>query len=256
MPRKIVFNEDRLNDLKRLIDEGVRQSDIAKHFDVTDDTIRRICKENNIDIKMPYICVCQLCGDTFRSNIKNAKYCKKEHKRICKVCGKEFIVDTSNIRETCSRKCTNLSKYGTEWPIQSDSQKKKLIDNLQSKYSIANVSQLSDHQDKVKETCLKKYGVDNYRKTKECQRKIEETCFQRYGMKSNLQDPMYHGENSFSNNEQWNLAHEAFVKKYGVDNPMKLKQFRDKQSKTTFSHYGVKYPAQRPEVMSKLVKSQ
>lgn len=256
MPKKVVFNDDQLNDLKRMITEGVRQTDIAKHFDVTDDTIRRICKENNIDIKMPYICICQLCGDTFRSNIKNAKYCKKEHKRICKVCGKEFIVDTSDVRDTCSRKCTNLLKYGAEWPTQSDSQKKKLVNILQSKYGVTNVSQLSDHQDKVKKTCIEKYGVNNYRKTEECQKKIEETCLQRYGMKSNLADPRYHEENSFSNKDQWNLAHKAFVAKYGVDNPMKLEQFRNKQSTSTFNHYGVDYPAQSPEVMSKLVKSQ
>lgn len=256
MPKKVVFNNDQLNDLKRMITEGVRQTDIAKHFDVTDDTIRRICKENNIDIKMPYIRICQLCGDTFRSNIKNAKYCKKEHKRICKVCGKEFIVDTSDVRDTCSRKCTNLLKYGAEWPTQSDSQKKKLVNILQSKYGVTNVSQLSDHQDKVKKTCIEKYGVNNYRKTEECQKKIEETCLQRYGMKSNLADPRYHEENSFSNKDQWNLAHEAFVAKYGVDNPMKLEQFRNKQSTSTFNHYGVDYPAQSPEVMSKLVESQ
>ena len=256
MPKKVVFNNDQLNDLKGMITEGVRQTDIAKHFDVTDDTIRRICRENDIVITQPYTCICQLCGDTFRSNIKNAKYCKKQHKRICKVCGKEFIVDTTEVRETCSRKCTNLLKYGAEWPIQSDSQKKKLVNILQSKYGVTNVSQLSDHQNKVKKTCIEKYGVDNYRKTEECQRKIEETCIQRYGMKSNLEDPRYHEENSFSNKDQWNLAHEAFVDKYGVDNPMKLKQFKDKQSKSTFNHYGVDYPAQSPEVMSKLVKSQ
>ena len=256
MPKKVVFTNDQFIELKKMIDEGVRQTDIAKHFDVTDDTIRRICRENDIKITQPYTCICQLCGDTFRSNIKNAKYCKKQHKRICKVCGKEFIVDTSDVRDTCSRKCTNLLKYGTEWPIQSDSQKEKLVNILQSKYGVTNVSQLADHQDKVKKTCIEKYGVDNYRKTEECQRKIEETCIQRYGMKSNLEDPKYHEENSFSNRKQWNLAHEAFVDKYGVDNPMKLKQFKDKQSKSTFNHYGVDYPAQSPEVMSKLVKSQ
>lgn len=256
MPRKVVFSEDKLIELKKMTDEGVRQLDIAKHFNVTADTIRRICRENDIEISQPYICVCHICGDTFRSNIKNAKYCKKQHKRICKVCGAEFIVDTSDVRETCSRKCTNLLKYGTEWPIQSVIQKNKLIHNLQSKYGVTNVSQLPDHSDKVKKTCLEKYGVDNYRKTEECQKRIETTCLNKYGMKCNLEDSKYHIENSFSNKNQWNLAHEAFIQKYDVDNPMKVKHFRDKQTKSIFSHYGVNYPSQSPEVMSKLVKSQ
>ena len=256
MPNKIIFNNDQLLELKSLMNEGIRQTDIAKHFHVTDDTIRRICKENGISVTQPYVCTCKLCGQTFRSNIKSAKYCKKLHKRTCIICGEEFVVDVSNVKETCSRTCTNLLKYGTAWPIQSASQQNNLRNNLLQKYGVVNVSQLSDHNEKVKQTCIRKYGVDNYRKTDECQRRIEQTCLERYNMRCNLEDPKYHIENSFENADQWNLAHQAFIKKYGVDNPMKLKAFRDKQSKSTFSHYGVNYPSQSPEVMSKLVHAQ
>ena len=73
MPKKIVFSNEQLNELKSLIDQNMRQTDIAKHFNVTDDTIRRICRENDIEIKMPNKCVCIICGETFYSNIKGGK---------------------------------------------------------------------------------------------------------------------------------------------------------------------------------------
>ena len=44
MSSKVIFSQDQLSELKDLMDKGVRQIDIAKHFGVTDDTIRRICR--------------------------------------------------------------------------------------------------------------------------------------------------------------------------------------------------------------------
>ena len=166
MPKKIIFTDEQLNMLKLLIDSGRSQSHLAKYFKVTDDTIRRICKENAIQI-LPLIYTCEICGKQFRSNLKTAKYCKDTHIRKCVVCGKAFEVDTSNVQQTCSRRCTNLHKYGTEWPTQSESQKMKLVSSLQSKYGICNVSQLPDHLSKSENTCLEKYGETNYAKTDE-----------------------------------------------------------------------------------------
>lgn len=256
MPKKIVFTDDQVNAVKEMIERGIRQSDIAKHFHITDDTLRRICKENNIEVKKPYICVCELCGKSFRSNIKTAKYCNMDHRRKCIVCGKEFTLDTSNIRETCSRRCTNIYKFGTEWPSQSASVKKKKRNTLISKYGITNVSQMKDHNEKVKTTCLSKYGVDSYAKTKECKDKVSSTCMKRYGMKSILADPKYHNENSFCNPLNRKIAHDAFVKKYGVDNPMKISSAKDKQMKSIYDHLGVYHPSQSKDIMSKIVKSQ
>ena len=92
MPKKIVFNNDQLSELKIMMNDGVRQTDIAKHFKVTDDTIRRICRENDIEVKMPYKCKCIICGNTFYSNVKRAKTCKKDHHSSCSICGKDFII--------------------------------------------------------------------------------------------------------------------------------------------------------------------
>lgn len=39
MPKKIVFNAEKLSELKSMMDQGIKQTDIAEHFKVTDDTI-------------------------------------------------------------------------------------------------------------------------------------------------------------------------------------------------------------------------
>ena len=114
MPKKVVFNDEQLKELKQLMDQNVRQTDIAKHFHVTDDTIRRICRENDLEIKMPHKCVCIICREVFYSNIKGAKVCKKEHHRKCVICGNDFIVNRTDVRETCSGECECLRKYGVK----------------------------------------------------------------------------------------------------------------------------------------------
>lgn len=61
MPSKVIFTDNQINELKQLVESGTRQTDIAKHFDVTDDTIRKICRENDIQIRQPHKCVCVIC---------------------------------------------------------------------------------------------------------------------------------------------------------------------------------------------------
>lgn len=252
MPKKVMFTAEQLQELKYMIDSGCTQTKIAKHFDVTDDTIRRICKENDITVLPPHICTCEICGKQFRSNLKTAKYCKDKHIRKCVVCGKEFEVDISNIQQTCSRRCTNLRKYGTEWPTQSDSQKMKLVSSLQSKYGVCNVSQLPDHLSKSENTCLEKYGETNYAKTRECKQRIRDTNMHQFGVSCNLQLPSVDRSKGFESSPQNYIdANEAFKGKYGVDNPMKVKEFCQRQQQSTFEHYGVYHPSQSPEVARK-----
>ena len=256
MPKKIIFTNEQLDMLKLLIDSGHSQSHLAKYFKVTDDTIRRICKENAIQILPPHICTCEICGKQFRSNLKTAKYCKDTHIRKCVVCGKAFEVDISNAQQTCSRRCTNLHKYGTEWPTQSESQKLKLVSSLQSKYGICNVSQLPDHLSKSENTCLEKYGETNYAKTEECKQRIRDTNMKKFGTYCNLQLPSVDRSKGFEFDPQnYVNANNKFKEKYGVDNPMKIEEFREKQQQATFEHYGVYHPSQSPEVASKSSKN-
>lgn len=67
---------------------------------------------------------CIICGEEFTPTNHSQLICKKDHKAICEVCGKEFILhrDKKNrlyITRTCSKKCASLlcnttmqEKYG------------------------------------------------------------------------------------------------------------------------------------------------
>ena len=160
--KKVIFDESQLKELQQLIDKGVRQADIAKHFGVTDDSIRKICRENGIEVRMPHKGSCIVCGDTFYSNVKGAKVCKKAHHRTCVICGKDFIVDRRDVRDTCPGQCTSLKKYGTKHPGQAKEVIKKRRSTVREKYGVDSVSQIAGHKERIAATCLEKYGATSY----------------------------------------------------------------------------------------------
>ena len=240
MPAKITFSQDQILELNNLITKGLKQSDIAKHFNVTDDTIRRICKENNIEIRMPHECICIICGDTFFSNVKGAKTCNKEHHKICSVCGQDFIVDRFNIRNTCSRECYSIEKYGVKHHLQNKAVVEKRIATLQDKYGVTNVSQLFDHNEKSKNTCLEKYGSESYASSEEGRRTIRKTNLEKYGYEEPLSDPKFR-----HNIDKIN------IEKYGTANPTQTKQIKDKTKQTVLTNYGVENVMQDNRVKEK-----
>lgn len=241
MGRKIVFNEQQLAELKGMLDQGVRQNDIAEHFHVTDDTVRRICRENELQIRMPHKCVCVICGDVFYSNIKSAKTCSKEHHRVCKVCGKDFIVDRYDIRETCSGECTSIDRYGVKHPQGREDVKAQRIQTLMEKYGVINPSQLSDHKEKSQATCLEKYGATSYAGSEKGRAKTRATNLERYGYEEPLADPEYRAKLVAINKA-----------KYGTEHPMRTDEIKEKQQATLLERYGVDNPMKCPEIVNTL----
>lgn len=290
MPSKIIFNAAQIEELRKLVSKGMRQEDVAKHFNVTADTIRRICKENNIQVKMPYQCTCVICGDKFYSNIRNAKTCSKEHKQICAICGKEFIVDRYNIRNTCSPKCYSLQKYGVEHPssARENVEKRKLA--IKEKYGVNNVSQLADHAEKSENTCLTKYGATSYAGSQEGRAHIQSTNLDRYGYREPFKDSARRAEFDLINIERYGTAHpsqcesiknktrQTNIEKYGVPNVMqndeikgrlkdkneqkygtpylmRVDEIKEKVSATCLERYGVAWACMRPEARAYRAKS-
>ena len=228
MPAKIVFSSKQLNELKELVASGMKQADIARHFNVTDDTIRRICREENIEIKMPHKCKCIICGDIFYSNVKGAQTCNKEHHRICKICGKDFIVDRFDIRETCKGECTNLAKYGVKSTNSLKSVQAKKVTTTLEHYGAEYLMQLPEYQAKYKQTMIDKYGVDNPNKSPEIREKSRMTTLQRYGTPELLSDNNFRAMHDCIN-----------IKKYGTKYPMQSSQILNKQQHTMMNRYGV-----------------
>lgn len=244
MGQKIIFTKQQINELHSLIDQHMCQTDIATHFNVTDDTIRRVCREEGIEIKMPYKCKCVICGDEFYSNIKGAKTCKKEHHRICKVCGKDFIVDRSDIRNTCKGECTNIAKYGVASTNSLQSTKDKKVATNLERYGVENISQSPEYRERMKQTWLEKYGVDNPNKCPEIHAKIQQTNLKKYGCKEPLGDSNVRA-----------LIDAINMERYGTIYPMQTKEIRTKQNATMQERYGVDNCMQLEWVQKKLEES-
>ena len=240
MPSKIIFSTEQLTELRTLIDSGMRQTDIAKHFNVTDDTIRRICREQGWEIRMPHKCTCILCGDVFYSNIKGAKTCKKEHHRNCVICGKDFVVDRTDIKDTCSRECTSLKKYGVRHYLQAEEVKQKRAQTNLEKYGVDNPGKMPDHLEKCEATNLKKYGAKSYAGSVEGRAHIRATNLEKYGCEEPLANSEYRAKIAAIN-----------VEKYGTEHPMRTDAIKHKQQATLLENYGVTNPMQSPELLER-----
>ena len=146
-----------------------------------------------------------------------------------------------------NRKKTNLTKFGVEFPIQSENIQNKLQATNMEKYGVANVMHSKKHKnrqqlsveknygvknpsqsnkvkDKKKKTMLKNYGVEFGLQNKEIQNKLKQTNLERYGFE-------YANKNEIIKNRIKDL----FFKKYGVYNPMHVEEFFKKCNSSGFT---------------------
>lgn len=262
MPKKIVFSEEQIKELKTLMDNHVPQLQIAKHFHVTDDTIRKICRENNLEINMPHKCTCIICGDTFYSNIKGAKTCKKEHHRICEVCGKDFIVDRADIKTTCKGECASLKKYGSKHPASSKIVVYKRTATLKERY--LDPSEVQKLREKQEKACLEKYGAKSWAGSEIGRKQTRETNLRKYGFEEPFGDPVTRAKCDKVNEERYGCKYptrteaikektkQTCLRKYGVENPMQSKEILDRFKSNYKAKTGYDYPMCNPEVKQKL----
>ena len=175
---------------------------------------------------------------------RGAKTCKKEHHRTCKVCGKDFIVDREDIRDTCKGECSNIVKWGYANPHMSPVVKQHKVEGTRKRFGVDYASQSEEIKNKFKETCLQRYGVENPNQSPEIHAKIQQTNLERYGCKEPLGD----------NNIRAIIA-EIDLAKYGTIHPMQTRQIQDKQHATMQSRYGVDNCMQLEWVKAKLEQS-
>lgn len=155
----------------------------------------------------------------------------------CDKCHKEYNFVYRKTRQRsfdlcfdCSRKETNLEKFGYENCMDSP----ELKDNYRS-------------------TMLEKYSVNNPWKSKQVRQKIENTLEERYGVKNPLQNPEF-----LDKMKQTNLE------KYGTEWPQESEEIRlkikttnssdvvkDKIKKTNLERFGVENPMQNEEIKNK-----
>ena len=171
---------------------------------------------------------CKICGKEFETKYYQKKYCDNKHYLKCIICGKDFEVSNNifsrsekNWPKTCSRHCQDIL-------IKQTCHKRYGSDLCNSK--------------KAKETRFKRYGAYESGKSKE---KRKDTTQKKYGRNCNIdlekaretKLERYDDEN-YNNREK---AKQTSLKIWGVDNPSKSKEVKQKIINTNLKHWGVDY---------------
>lgn len=193
----------------------------TKNIDILNVNIKDVSKSSSIRIESK----CDVCG-----NIKSLQY-----KKYIKNISHGGYYACSNICSKDKVETTNLEKYGTKYPLQSE-----------------------DKMSELKEYFTEKFGFDNPSKNEDVKLKREKTMYSKYGVKTNIILPETHKKSiEMSITPEAKLKREkTLIEKYGVDNCMKSKKIYDRFKKTNIKKYGVEFPAQNSEIFIKTQKSQ
>ena len=166
--------------------------------------------------------ICELCGKPFRPVSNTQKICSDIHYRKCKICGKQFVLNTRGNKSdwpvTCSKECATKLKFVNGNPFST-----------------------SEGRAKIKATLMQKYGVEHPAQAAEVRAKMQATTKERYGTKFFAQSEQYIKQTTQTNRE-----------KYGTDWPIQNKDVLEKARNTTFEHYGVHNPMESPELVQKI----
>lgn len=145
------------------------------------------------------------------------KQCKNISSKAIYYKHSKFIY--SFICTKCTRKNTNIKKFGCENPFQSKEIKEKIKNTTLERYGVTNVNKLKIVRDKINshrnsheifkkcvKTWISKYGVDNPQKDKLIRKKTNETCRKKYGR-------------AFYNRKKFE---QTMQKRYGVKNALQI----------------------------------
>lgn len=105
------------------------------------------------------------------------------------------------------RKNTCLLKYGSEFPLQSDTIRNKTNATNFTKLGVKTPFESKKIQKKVKKTVYKKYGVKYIGQFKEGRKKFKQTCLIKYGVEHFSQDPTIALKISKSSSKAFVLCH-------------------------------------------------
>ena len=171
-----------------------------------------------------------------------------------------------------------LQKYNIPRKTQSEIQKSFIIKNKREQTCFQNHGVISGFADvkkrkqtkkerygdenynntqKQKETCLKKYGSTSYLATNECKNillkkyDVSTNIFQsnEIKQKSKQTKKERYGDENYNNPEKNKLT---CLEHFGVDNPSKSMEIKNKKIQTSLKNYGTEYPWQTKEIKKKV----
>ena len=161
-------------------------------------------------------------------------------KPICSICNKntcKFVNSNKGYRDFCDcKKCitihannkmyeTNIKKYGTKLPSQTQNVINKMHKTNLERYGVETVSQSKIIQEKIKINSLNKYGVSSTSKLENVKHKMKYTCIKIYGHTSSLWGP-----------EQIKKSNETKIIKFGTIYPSQTNEVQDKIHNTLLKH--------------------
>jgi hypothetical protein len=212
--------------------------------------VEDLSKGSNIKINVK----CDFCGNekllNYSKYIKNTKNFTELY-GCCELCSKE------------KREKTNEKNSGFKYPAQNPKTLKKMAGTNIEKYGSSCPMNSEKIKKKIKEENKKNFGFEYPAQNKNIFSKVEETNLKKYGNKCSL-----------ANEEIKKKAKNKILKKFGVDNVLKNKKIREKAKKTrleiyrnenynnrekakktNLERYGVEHPMQIKEIFNKQQKS-
>ena len=139
---------------------------------------------------------------------------------------------------------TNMAKYGTAWPLQSDAVKAKARATSLERYGAENVMQSDVGKARMAEACQEKFGTDSPLASPDVREKIVATNQKKYG-----------GNGPFSSEVVRAKSVETSMSRHGVPNPMMDGSVKARQQGTVRERYGVENPMELASIRKKVVES-
>lgn len=161
----------------------------------------------------------------------NKNFKKNNGKHICHKCQLKENNPAKRKEVQEKIKKTNLEKYGTTMPMNSEEnieKKRKQFENEEFK---------TQFTEKRKKTSLEKYGVEHPMQCEEIQEKQKQVLLEKYGVEHPLQ-----------NKEILEKTQQTNLERYGNICSLNNPGVRAKSLKTLFENYGVEYYNQLPEM--------
>jgi hypothetical protein len=133
------------------------------------------------------------------------------------------------------------SKYGTDYPIQTEEVKQKAKDTRIEHYGVDHHTKSAEYQEQLKQKCMEKYGVEHFMATKEFIEKVKEVIKERYDV------------DHYSKTDEFKQkVKETCIERYGVEYPMLSDTVKQKFADTCFKKYGVSHFLSLPEIREKI----
>lgn len=139
---------------------------------------------------------------------------------------------------------TNMAKYGTAWPLQSDTVKAKARATSLERYGAENVMQSDVGKVRMAEACQEKFGTDSPLASPDVREKIVATNQKKYGGNGPLSSEVVRAKSV-----------ETSMSRHGVLNPMMDGSVKARQRGTVRERYGVENPMELASVRKKVVES-